>query len=402
MNDAARAEAPTPAREPTRILIVDDEPDIELMVRQKMRRKLRKGLYELEFALNGREALKKLENGGGGGAERGIDMVVTDINMPIMNGLELLAEIAKQHPGLKSIVVSAYGDMDNIRIAMNLGAFDFVTKPVDFADLEATIERTEEHLRTWRTAMRSRDQVAARRSEIEIARTMQRAAVPAELPESRRYQLHAMLEPTNEIAGDFFDVVRLEDEKLGIAVGDVSGRGVGAALFMTGSRSVLKGTAIGSSDPATVLSEMNEVVSEDNPECRLVSLVYAVYHPRTGEVRYANGGHPMPLVIDGGGRRRGLDPVEGVAIGVQSGAEFGEGEAALEPGETLLLYCDGLTRVRNPAGEEFGTKGIEGAFAAGPPASAREAVERVLEDVKRFGEGREIEDDVVCLALRRS
>ena len=394
MNDAARAEAPNP----TRILIVDDEPDIELMMRQKMRRKLRKGLYALEFALNGREALKKLENGG----EREIDMVVTDINMPIMNGLELLAEIAKRRPGLKSIVVSAYGDMDNIRIAMNLGAFDFVTKPVDFVDLEATIERTEEHIRTWRTAMRSRDQVAVRRSEIEIARTMQRAAAPPEMPESHRYQLHAMLEPTNEIAGDFYDVVRLEDEKLGIAVADVSGRGVGAALFMTGSRSVLKGTAIGSSDPATVLSEMNEVVSGDNPESRLVSLVYAVYHPRTGEVRYANGGHPAPFVIDGEGRRRGLDPVAGMAIGVSGEAEFGEGEAALEPGETLILYCDGLIRARNQAGEEFGAKGIEGAFAAGPPATAREAVERIFEDVKRFAGGREIEDDIVCLALRRS
>ena len=168
MNDAARAGTPEPTREPTRILIVDDEPDIELMMRQKMRRKVRKGLYELEFALNGREALEKLDNGGAGG----IDMVVTDINMPIMNGLELLSELAKHHPGLKSIVVSAYGDMENIRIAMNLGAFDFVTKPVDFADLEATIERTEEHLRTWRTVIQSRDRVAARHTEIEVARTM--------------------------------------------------------------------------------------------------------------------------------------------------------------------------------------------------------------------------------------
>ncbi len=398
MNDAARAETPDPTRGPTRILIVDDEPDIELMMRQKMRRKIRRGVYELEFALNGREALKKLENGD----ESGIDMVVTDINMPIMNGLELLAEIAKRYPGLKSIVVSAYGDMENIRIAMNLGAFDFVTKPVDFVDLEATIERTEEHLRTWRTAMRSRDRVAARRSEIEIARTMQRAAAPPEMPQSHRYQLHAMLEPTGEIAGDFFDVVKLQDEKLGIAVADVSGTGVGAALFMTGSRSVLKGTAIGSSDPATVLSEMNEVVSEDNPESRLVSLVYAVYHPGTGEVRYANAGHPTPIVVDPAGRCRTIDPVAGMVIGVQREAQFGEGTATIDPGETLILYSDGLTRARNHAGDEFGTKGIEGVFAAGPPANAKEAVERIFDDVKRFGEGRRIEDDMVCLALRRS
>ena len=398
MNDAARAGTPEPTRGPTRILIVDDEPDIELMMRQKMRRKIRKGICELEFALNGREALKKLENGG---ASR-IDMVVTDINMPIMNGLELLSELAKHYPGLKSIVVSAYGDMENIRIAMNLGAFDFVTKPVDFADLEATIERTEEHLRTWRTVMRSRDRVAARHTEIEMARTMQRAAVPVEMPESHRYQLHAKLEPTSEIAGDFFDIVKLQDQKLGIAVADVSGAGVGAALFMTGSRSVLKGTAIGSGDPAIVLSEMNEVVSEDNPESRFVSLVYAVYHPGTGEVRYANGGHPAPVVIDLEGRCRMLDPVEGIVVGVRRQAQFGEGAATLEHGETLVLYSDGLTRARNRAGNEFGTEGIEEVFAAGSPGDAKEAVDRIFADVKSFGEGRKFEDDVVCLALRRS
>ena len=398
MNDAARAGTPEPTREPTRILIVDDEPDIELMMRQKMRRKVRKGLYELEFALNGREALEKLDNGGASG----IDMVVTDINMPIMNGLELLSELAKHHPRLKSIVVSAYGDMENIRIAMNLGAFDFVTKPVDFADLEATIERTEEHLRTWRTVIQSRDRVAARHTEIEVARTMQRAAVPVEMPESHRYQLHAKLEPMSEIAGDFFDIVKLQDEKLGIAVADVSGARVGAALFMTGSRSVLKGTAIGSGDPATVLSEMNEVVSEDNPESRLVSLVYAVYHPGTGEVRYANGGHPAPVVIDREGGCRALDPVEGMVVGVRRQARFGEGTATLEHGETLVLYTDGLTRARNHAGNEFGMEGIEEVFAAGSPEDAKEAVDRIFADVKRFGEGRQFEDDVVCLALRRS
>ena len=398
MNDAVRAEPPGPARGPTRILIVDDEPDIELMMRQKMRRKVRRGVYELEFALNGREALKKLDSEGASG----IDMMVTDINMPIMNGLELLSEVAKHYPGLKSIVVSAYGDMENIRIAMNLGAFDFVTKPVDFADLEATIERTEEHLRTWRTAMQSRERVAARHTEIEMARTMQRAAVPAEMPESHRYQVHAMLEPTSEIAGDFFDIVKLQDEKLGIAVGDVSGMGVGAALFMTGSRSVLKGTAIGSGDPATVLSEMNEVVSEDNPESRLVSLVYVVYHPGTGEVRYANGGHPSPVVIDRAGRIRVLDPVEGMVIGVRRQAQYGEGTETLEPGETLILYTDGLTRARNHAGKEFGAEGIEGVFASAPADNAKEAVERIFEAVKSFGEGRRMEDDMVCLALRRS
>ena len=241
---------------PTQILVVDDEPDIELMMRQKMRRQIRKGRYAFDFALNGIEALEKLN----APRDPPYDLLVTDINMPKMNGLELLGEIARRNAEVKSIVVSAYGDMDNIRTAMNLGAVDFVTKPVDFDELETTIARTEEQIRTWRDAVQSRDRRRAREIELDMARTLQRSVLPGEMPASHRYEIEARMTPAREIGGDFFDIVKLEDEHLGIAVADVSGKGIPAALFLVGARSVLKGTAIGASEPGTVLSEMNRII----------------------------------------------------------------------------------------------------------------------------------------------
>ena len=119
-----------------KILVVDDEADLQILIQQKFRQRIRQKDYEFIFAMNGREALEKLKE------NPDIDLVLSDINMPEMDGLTLLSKIKETNSLLKSIIVSAYGDMDNIRIAMNRGAFDFVTKPVDFKDLEITIDRT--------------------------------------------------------------------------------------------------------------------------------------------------------------------------------------------------------------------------------------------------------------------
>jgi len=120
----------------TKILVADDETDLETLIRQKFRQKIREQEYEFVFAINGRDALEKILY------HNDIDIVLSDINMPEMDGLTLLSKICEQHPLLKTVMVSAYGDMDNIRTAMNCGAFDFITKPVNFDDLSLTIEKT--------------------------------------------------------------------------------------------------------------------------------------------------------------------------------------------------------------------------------------------------------------------
>jgi adenylate cyclase len=134
---------------PTRILFVDDEPDLELLIRQKYRKQLRQGEVELSFAGNGREALALVDD-----PQSDFDLIVTDINMPVMSGLELLDELRKREPSALVLVLSAYGDMANIRTAMNRGAFDFLTKPIDFQDLAITQDKALAHLRSLRERSR--------------------------------------------------------------------------------------------------------------------------------------------------------------------------------------------------------------------------------------------------------
>lgn len=132
-----------------KILVVDDEPDLEILIRQKFRKKIRDGEYEFVFAGNGKHALEQLEQ------HPDVEVVLSDINMPIMDGLTLLSKLNEQHALLKAVIVSAYGDMENIRTAMNRGAFDFVTKPVNFLDLELTIEKTLAHVGQLRQTLKA-------------------------------------------------------------------------------------------------------------------------------------------------------------------------------------------------------------------------------------------------------
>ena len=123
-----------------KILVADDEADLETLIKQKFRKQIRERQYEFVFALNGKEALEKIEQ------QPDIDMVFSDINMPEMDGLTLLEKLRQAHPIIKAVIVSAYGDMENIRTAMNRGAFDFICKPVDFTDLELTLKKTIDHI----------------------------------------------------------------------------------------------------------------------------------------------------------------------------------------------------------------------------------------------------------------
>jgi adenylate cyclase len=133
----------------TKILVADDETDLEILIKQKFRRQIREHLYEFVFAINGQDALEKLQE------NPDIDIVLSDINMPVMDGLTLLAKLNEISPIIKSVIVSAYGDMENIRSAMNKGAYDFICKPVNFDDLEATIVKTIRHVLQLRQTLQA-------------------------------------------------------------------------------------------------------------------------------------------------------------------------------------------------------------------------------------------------------
>ena len=379
-----------------KILVVDDEPDVEPLVLQRMRRDIRPRKYEFVFAHNGVEAVELLNK------DEDIDMVISDINMPQMDGLTLLVQISEINPNIRSIIVSAYGDMKNIRTAMNRGAFDFVTKPLDSGDLRVTIERTLRHMEEWREALSSRDKLVALQNELDVASGIQQSILPTVFPSRNDYQIYASMEPARNVGGDFFDVVRLEGNGVGLAIADVSDKGVPAALFMMSSRTWMKGAAISSPEPGTVLGEVNALLHEDNETQMFVTVLYAVYDPETGEFTYASGGHDAPLLVHPDGSSELLPLTGGIALGIVSDLAYGQNSVVLDHGDTLVLYTDGVTEAMNGEGEQFGIERLRKVFSNRAPKDANEAAHKIFEAVNTFADGAAQSDDITCLTLRRS
>ena len=383
----------TSTQETYRILVVDDEPDLEPLMLQRMRRDIRSGRYKFVFAQNGVEALEKLRQ------ENDIDMVLSDINMPQMDGLTLLEQIPKVDPNIRSVIISAYGDMKNIRRAMNRGAFDFVTKPVDFEDLKVTIDRTLRNVAEWREALQSRDRLVALQNELDVARGMQQSILPTRFPKDPSYAVYGKMQPARNVGGDFFDVMYLNDGRVGLAVADVSDKGVPAALFMMSSRTLLKGAAIGVGLPGEVLREVNDLLIEDNEGGMFVTLLYAVYDPSSRELTYANGGHNSPLVVHPDGTSALFPLTDGIALGIAPDLSYKQNMVTLSPGDSVIFYTDGVTEAMNSEEEEFGLDPLSEFFRTNPPENPEETTAAVFDAVNAFAGEMAQSDDITCLVL---
>ena len=377
-----------------RILVVDDEPDLEPLILQRMRRQIRSNQYEFVFAQNGVEALEKLS------ADPTIDMVLSDINMPKIDGLTLLQQLPDVDPNLRAVIISAYGDMDNIRTAMNRGAFDFVTKPIDFDDLKITITRTLEHLAEWREALSSRDQLVALQNELSIASQLQQSILPKKPPVSNQFEVSANMEPARNVGGDFYDYFNLEDQ-IGLVVADVSDKGIPASMFMMSSRTALKGAAIGVREPHMVLSEINNQLQQDNPTFMFVTLIYALFNPDSGSLTYSIAGHDPPMLVSADGAVTELPLTKGVALGIAPDVVYTQESVTLAPGDTVVLYTDGVTEAMNADNQQFGLERLTEVFEGKPPENAQAANEAVFAHVRNFAGDAPQSDDITCLTLRR-
>ena len=382
----------------TNILVVDDEPDLEQLILQKFRRKINDGVYEFHFARDGAAALNILmEN-------NSINLVLTDINMPVMDGLTLLSKINELNIKLlKSIIVSAYGDMENIRTAMNRGAYDFITKPIDLKDLEITIEKSLREIAEYKIILSAHDKLIALKKELDIANAIQSSILPVKFPafpDRNEFDIYAKMIPAKEVGGDLYDFFLIDEYRLGIVIADVSGKGIAAALLMAVTKTLLKATALKGLPVDDVLSEINKILAEDSPSNMFVTVFYGVLDTRSGAFEYCNGGHNSPFLISTAGKVTQLENVGGLLIGVIKDAEYESGVVMLKPDETLFFYTDGVTEAFNKNEEEYEEARLIEVLKNNNRNSAIESVKSVFDNVQNFADGIEQSDDITCLSLK--
>jgi len=380
-----------------KILVVDDEPDVELLIKQRFRRKIREGGFDFEFALNGEDALAKLNN------DESIDIVMSDINMPVMDGLTLLSRLRDMDRLLRTVIVSAYGDMRNIRIAMNRGAYDFLTKPIDFEDFEITLQKTILEIQGVRAGHQARKQLNAIENELSVANRIQQSMLPRRFPpfpERHEFEIYAEMEPARSVGGDFFDFFLIDTDRLGFVIADVSGKGVPAALFMASTRTLLRATAMQGTAAAECVRYVNNVLARQGDGTMFVTLIYAILDTRNGQLDYCNAGHNRPIVFSAHeGLRKAADG-GGVIAGLYEGAKYEGGSLKLEPGDGLLLYTDGVTEAFDAADAMFDDHRLETALAATAHAPVDEIVKGLVRDVKTFVGSAPQSDDITVMAVR--
>jgi phosphoserine phosphatase RsbU/P len=347
------------------LLIVDDEESN----RDGFARRLQRHDYEVAVSKSGREAIELL-----GG--RQFDLVLLDIMMPGMNGLEVLKFLRRVDSliDLPIIMVTAKGESEDIVEALELGANDYVTKPLDFpvalarirtqlalrravAQVKELEAKLDAHNRELRAAASDLEAAHDRHNrDLEAAARVQRAFLPALLPDVRGARFAWVFEPSSQLAGDYLNVFRLGDRHVALCVLDVNGHGVAAALLSLTVSQLLVRIASGPTavPPTEVAAQLGRELTPDAMAGQTFSLLYGVLALDSGEFRFVSAGHPGPVQLAAGKPPARLE-VTGFPVGVGRG-DYDEQTVSLAPGDRLVLYSDGLTRVRNADGEHFGAR----------------------------------------------
>jgi steroid delta-isomerase-like uncharacterized protein len=253
---------------------------------------------------------------------------------------------------------------------------------------------------TWRLRVAQAQERERIEQELRVARQIQRSLLPEATPELYGWQFATYYEPAREVGGDFYDFLELENGRLGLVVGDATGKGMPAALVMATTRGMLRAVAQSLDSPGEVLARGNEALYPDVPSEMFVTCFYAILDPAAGRLRYANAGHDLPYVLHHGEGTHELR-ARGMPLGLMPEMSYEEKEAVLREGDSVLFYSDGLVEAHDPHYEMFGFPRL-GALIA-EYGKERSLVDSLLEELYSFtGEGWEQEDDITLLTLKRS
>jgi serine phosphatase RsbU (regulator of sigma subunit) len=255
------------------------------------------------------------------------------------------------------------------------------------------LQETLENLRRTRSAKERME------AELNVAREIQTSMLPLDFPDTDEIRLHATLVPAREVGGDFYDFFFLDDSHLYVCVGDVSGKGVPAALFMAVSKALLKYGAGRELSPAAIMTRANGELAQNNDASMFVTVWLAILDLRTGELRFTNGGHNPPYVRKAGGDMVRLKERHGPVVAAVEGVDYREGRTKLETGDVLLLYTDGVPEAMNPDKEQYEEARFVERVRGCSATSVKGLVDWVADDLWRFQDSAPQADDVTIVAL---
>ena len=371
----------------SRVLIVDDaKTNIDILV-EALRDE-----YKLSVALDGAAALRSVE-------KNPPDLVLLDIVMPGVDGYEVCRQLRARESTreLPIMFLSSLEDVTNKTRGFEVGGNDYLTKPFEVLEVKARV-RSLLKAKAYADAVRE-----ATARDLRIAREIQMGILPADLDaitKGTRLEVHAIIEPAREVGGDLYEVLRVSDDRIVVALGDVSGKGIPAALFMAVAVTVLRTLARQIAEPDEILRRLNDELAAQNPRGMFVTLQCLVFDLAHGRVSCAGAGHHQLAIVSRGRPPRLACASSGRPAGLMPFNPIERETLSLEPDDTFVLFSDGVSEAMNNADDFYGEERLIAVLAAGACRPVADIVKRVVEDVRAFAAGAKQSDDITVLAAR--
>jgi phosphoserine phosphatase RsbU/P len=370
-----------------RVLIVDDvKANVDVLVQALA------GEYKLSVALGGQQAIDAVQRSAP-------DLVLLDIVMPDLDGYEICRRLraADATRELPIMFLSSLEDARDKVHGFEVGGNDYLTKPFEVLEVKARV-RSLLKAKAYADAVK-----AAAERDLRIAREIQMGLLPADVPAQIRdtgLDVHALLEPAQQVGGDLYEVLRVGADRVLVAVGDVSGKGIPAALFMAAAMTLLRSLARQGCAPAEILRRLNDELLEQNPRGMFVTLQCVLFDVATRTATCASAGHHAAVRLQPGRPPTHVFNSSGRVLGLLPTAESASETIALLPGETLVFFTDGVSEAFNPDEELFGETRLLAHLEHAPGRSARETSVGVIDAVRRHAAGAKQSDDITVVSVR--
>ncbi|MBI4477781.1 MAG: SpoIIE family protein phosphatase [Acidobacteria bacterium] len=363
----------------TRILVVEDEPDIALGLEQD----LRLDGYDVEVLTDGQSAVERA-------ATASFDLILLDVMLPSKDGFTVCRELRRAGSHTPIIVLTARDQEADKVQGLELGADDYVTKPFSPTELRARIRSILRHRKEWLGDGDRFDR------ELRTAAEVQHRLFPQTRPPTTTLDYVGYCQPALRVGGDYYDYLELPDDRLGLVVADVSGKGVSAALVMASLHGCIRSNAVRYGERCDQVMKMaNALLHEATDACRYATVFYGVYSAPTRELLYVNAGHPAPIVA----RREEVLNLESDCppIGLFDGLVPQVRRVQLQAGDRVLIFSDGLSEAMNSASEEFGTARATRVLQESAGASAADLRDALLAALRLHADGHPQSDDVTFI-----
>ena len=364
-----------------RVLVADDQPDILLALRLLFAQ----NGYQVETANSPQTVLEAL-------AYRTFDVVLMDLNYARdttsgREGMDLLDRLAHLENLPPIVAMTAWATLDLTIEGMRRGVGDFVLKPWDNRELLAILDH--QIARGKRQRLERQDQAALRE--------VQQGLLPKTMPAIPGCELSGVCLAASTVGGDYFDAVKLVDGQLGLCVGDVSGKGLPAALLMANLQAAVHAYADNGIEPRTLCQKVNHIICGNIAVDRFITFFYATLDVASHRLRYTNAGHNAPVLVHLDGSYERLE-TGGLVLGVDPKTGYEQGELDLAAGDRLVLFTDGVTEAVNAKGEEYGEQRLLHLLIESRHLGATALQEAVVDSVRRFSDGRLKDDSTVVVA----